>query len=328
MANVDYEALREACTERLRFASDRQTQLHLEIRDWRRTYPFELKPAVDADGQGWKSILRITSQPPLIRWGLLVTEILNHLRSALNTTLSRLVAAQGITLSKPLQLQYPFAPTFAKWRQGEGKRIAELPDSVQRLIFSSQPFFLDSLSGDEPGADWLTRLFRLDNQGKHDIELVAQAGSSQFESSLHAILRDAPDVRPKFPRTVYPAVWVDGAVFIEERTAPHHVLTVVGTVDWFMNIVVNSGTPGQLDVEDELTTTHNAVALMINFIIEAAAGRLDLSHLPAPGDPNWANYARPIHKTAFARDFPDEHWAPPRLSDQMWAPHIEAGTKD
>jgi hypothetical protein len=321
---IDVEALREACTERLRFASERQEQLHVEIRDWRRTYPFDLRPEIDADGQGWTSSLRVKSQPPLVRWGMQVTEILNHLRSALNTTLSRIVTAVGITLSKPLSLQYPFAPSYAKWQQSEGRRVSELPDAVQRLIFFSQPFYQDVMTGDDPGSDWLTQLFRMDNQGKHDVELVAAAGPSQFDGKMHAILRDAPSTRPTFPRTVHPAVWEDGALFIEERTAPFHVLAVDGEFDWFMNIVVKSAKSGQLDVEEQLTETHNIVALTINLMIEAAAGNMDLSSWAEPGDPNWANYARPVHRTAFARSLPEGHQPQQRLADMLWAPHIDA----
>lgn len=319
MADSKYEDVRDASLARLQFVGEREYALQIEIRDWRRTYPFTLNPVIDDDGQGWKAVLRIKSQPPLARWGLAATEIMNHLRSVLNTTLSRLVAADGLVLRKPRALQFPAAATFADWGS-EKSRVAELPHDVQRAIFAMQPFAQAAAYPAFAGQDAITTLFKLDNQGKHGLELVAQPGASEFQYGLRAILRDAPPQRPSFRRTSHKPRWVDGAVFVEERTSPFHVLDFDGAFDWMMDIVVRSDSGHEVELTEQLTELHNFVTATVHVLIDTWSGNAGTDLLPPLGAADFADYMRPVAGSAFRRSEPDTSRHGIEL-ERPWAPN-------
>lgn len=215
------ESLLKAMRPRVDLTQKRSDELIADISRWRKPDPLRTSLVVkDAPECGWYVQVDSVDPPPAIEhWGMQIAEIAHHLRSILNTTLTRIVIADGGTPSKALQ--YPIALTAKSWRQQAG-RIKGLPERVRRAIYASQPFMWARNTGNLAENHLLAVLAWVDNEDKHRLELQGTLAPSWIEHDARIIDADGVARRVE-PKLSYDWSLTPGSRVVDADTSPHVV---------------------------------------------------------------------------------------------------------
>ncbi|KAA9143536.1 hypothetical protein F6B41_25520 [Microbacterium lushaniae] len=206
---------------RVELTRKRSNELIADISRWRKPDPLRTSLIVkDAPECGWYVQVDSVDPPPALdQWGMQIAEIAHHLRSILNTTLTRIVIREGGTPSKALQ--FPIALTAKSWRQQVG-RIKGLPERVQRAIYASQPFMWARNSGNLAENHLLAVLGWVDNEDKHRLELQGSLAPSWIEHEARIVTPDGV-ARRVAPRLTYDWSLTPGTRLVDADTSPHVV---------------------------------------------------------------------------------------------------------
>ncbi|WP_336629664.1 MULTISPECIES: hypothetical protein [unclassified Microbacterium] len=221
--------LSEKSLARVRWAQERSNFLVEDISRWRKPDParttMHFKEAPEC---GWYVRLDAVDPPPrLDQWGIMLGEIAHHLRSVLNTTLTRIVEAEGGNPAK--SLQYPIAYSPAKWREARKRGLLKgLPERVVRAVYACQPFVWAGASGTSPEDNVLSVLAWLNNQDKHRVEIRGEFSASWVAYEGRIITPDGTS------RLVRPTLRYDwslepGSRIIDADTSPHVVAGMART---------------------------------------------------------------------------------------------------
>ena len=215
------EWLSERAKPRVELARRRSNELMEDISRWRKPDPLRTRLVVkDAPKCGWYiEVVSVDPPPSLDQWGIQVAEIAHHLRSILNTSLTRIVQAEGGVPSKALQ--YPIALTAKSWRQ-QASRIKGLPERVQRGIYASQPFMSARSSGTLPENQLLAVLGWVDNEDKHRLELQGTLAPSWMEHQAMIVTPDGV-ARRVAPQLTFDWSLAPGTRLVDADTTPHVV---------------------------------------------------------------------------------------------------------
>jgi hypothetical protein len=216
-----FEWLLKSMRPRVDLTQRRSDELIADISRWRKPDPIRSSLVVkEAPECGWYIQLDSVDPPPAIEhWGMQIAEIAHHLRSILNTTLTRIVIADGGTPSKALQ--YPIALTAKSWRQQAG-RIKGLPERVQRAIYACQPFVWARNSGTLAENHVLAVLAWVDNEDKHRLELQGTLAPSWIEHEARIIDSDGVARRVE-PKLTFDWSLTPGSRIVDADTSPHVV---------------------------------------------------------------------------------------------------------
>lgn len=244
--NIDgrLDKLSETALPRVDLARARSEALLEDISSWRQSEPVRTSLHIrEAPACGWFVRVEEVLPPPMLeQWGIQLAEVAYHLRSILNTTLTRIVIEEGGEPSR--QLQFPISHTHSAWKK-DRKRIRSLPERVQRIIYGLQPFLWARETGELAQNHVLSVLNWINNQDKHQLEIEGSLEPSFFE---HYGWITTPD---GMSRQVNPTFSFDWSL----ATGSHMV-----TADTSPNVVHSLGrTTLDLQIEvlfpDELGTT-------------------------------------------------------------------------
>ncbi|WP_438354241.1 hypothetical protein [Microbacterium sp. CJ88] len=185
----------------MQLAKERSDALVADISRWRKPGPMKsslyLKKAPEC---GWYIEVDSLDPPPRVeQWGVQLGEVAHHLRSILNTTLTRIVQADGGTPAR--SLQYPVTYSPSKWREAVKRGLVKgLPDRVVRAIYACQPFIWARASGAKPENSTLAVLAWLNNEDKHRVEIDGhfEASWAAFEGRIVTPDGTSLSVTPKF----------------------------------------------------------------------------------------------------------------------------------
>lgn len=232
------ERLLKAMRPRVDLTQKRSDELIADISRWRKPDPIRSSLVVkEAPECGWYIQVDSVDPPPAIEhWGMQIAEIAHHLRSILNTTLTRIVMFDGGTPSKALQ--YPIALTAKSWRdQKKAGRIKGLPERVQRAIYASQPFLWARNTGNLAENHVLAVLAWVDNEDKHRLELQGSLAPSWIEHEARIIDSDGVARRVE-PKLTYDWSLTPGSRMVDADTSPHVVAEMdMVTLDLQMEIL-------------------------------------------------------------------------------------------
>ncbi|PTT20062.1 hypothetical protein DBR36_06560 [Microbacterium sp. HMWF026] len=224
---------------RVNLARARTNALVEDISRWRKPEPMKSSLHLkDAPECGWYIEVESVDPPPRVEeWGIQLGEVAHHLRSLLNTTLTRIVKREGEEPAK--SLQYPITLTPAQWRDAKKrKQMKGLPERVVRAIYACQPFVMARTTGYEPRRDVLAVLAWLNNQDKHRLEIGGEFGARwvAYEGRIITANGESKMVRP---RLTYDWSLEPGSRLVDADTSPD---VVVGfgrtTLDLHLDVLV------------------------------------------------------------------------------------------
>lgn len=221
---MDVEArekwLSDQLQPRVNLTKSRSNALVADISRWRKPDPMNATLHLkEAPGCGWYLEIDSVDPPPRVEeWGILLGEVAHHLRSVLNTTLTRIVQAEGETPAK--SLQYPITHSPAQWRAALKRGLMKgLPQRVVRAIYACQPFVHARASGTKPEQNVLSVLAWLNNEDKHRLEIAGALGGRWVAYEGRIITADgvSKEVRPRltFDWSLQP-----GSRIIDADTSP------------------------------------------------------------------------------------------------------------
>ncbi len=233
-------------------AQERSDALVGDISRWRKPEPLHatLHTKVAPECGWYIEVDSVDPPPALDRWGVQLGEIAHHLRSILNTTLTRIVAAEGDTPGK--RLQYPVTYTAAKWREAlKGRMLAGVPERVVRAIYANQPFVWANASGTKPADHVLAVLAWLNNEDKHRIEIGGSFAGRWVAYEGRIITPDGTSLSVR-PKLTHDWSLKPGSRIVDADTSPH-VVADVGrtTVDLQIDVLVRDET-GNVTILEQL----------------------------------------------------------------------------
>lgn len=233
------EALAKQLSGRVKLAQQRSDALVGDISRWRKPEPLNTTLHVkEAPDCGWYVEVDSVDPPPqLDQWGAQLGEIAHHLRSILNTTLTRIVMAEGKTPAK--SLQYPIAYSAAKWRQALKRRqLADVPERVVRAIYACQPFVWANASGTNPEDNVLAVLAWLNNEDKHRMEIGGSFSGRWVAYEGRIITPDGTSISMR-PKLAHDWSLEPGSHIVDADTSPH-VVAEIGrtTLDLHIDVLV------------------------------------------------------------------------------------------
>lgn len=224
---------------RVQLAQERSHALVDDISRWRVPEPIKTSlHCKEAPECGWYVEVDAVDPPPrLEQWGVQLGEIAHHLRSILNTTLNRIVIAEGGTPAK--SLQYPVTYTAAQWR-GAIKRgqVKGLPERVVRAIYACQPFVWASASGTKPEDNVLAVLAWLNNEDKHRMEIGGSFAGRWVAYEGRIVTSDGASVSMR-PKMSFDWSLEPGSHIVDADTSPY-VTADIGrtTLDLQIDVLV------------------------------------------------------------------------------------------
>ncbi|MCC2030532.1 hypothetical protein KEC56_13615 [Microbacterium sp. YMB-B2] len=237
---------------RVQLAQERSNALLADVSRWRKPEPIKTTLHCKEPPEcGWYVEVDSVDPPPrLEQWGVQLGEIAHHLRSILNTTLNRIVKADGGTPAK--SLQYPVAYSAAQWR-GAMKRgqLRGLPERVVRAVYACQPFVWANASGTNPADNVLAVLAWLNNEDKHRMEIGGTLAGRWVEYEGRIITPDGVSVSMR-PKMVFDWSLEQGTRIVDADTSPH-VTADIGrtTLDMQIDVLV-ADEQGKTTVLEEL----------------------------------------------------------------------------
>lgn len=179
----------------------------------------------EAPACGWYVQVESVQPPPrLEQWGIMLGEVAHHLRSILNTTLTRIVQAEGVAPAK--SLQYPVTYTRRKWREAIKRGLLEgVPERVVRAIYACQPWVWAEASGTSPEDNVLAVLAWLNNEDKHRLEIGGDFSASwvAYEGRI-----TTPDGVSRLVRPALAYDWslTPGSRIVDADTSPYVVASM------------------------------------------------------------------------------------------------------
>ncbi|MEX1077569.1 MAG: hypothetical protein WED09_00485 [Homoserinimonas sp.] len=187
---------------------------------------------------GWFVRVDSVDPPPRLElWGVQLGEIAHHLRSTLNTTLTRIVRAEGGT--PPKSLQYPIVYTSAKWWEAKKRgQLGGLPERVVRAIYACQPFVWARATGTKPEDNYLAVLAWLNNHDKHRLEIGGEFAGTWVEYEGRIV---TPDGESRLVRPMLTFDWAlqPGSRIVDADTSPHVVENISRTtLDFQIEVMV------------------------------------------------------------------------------------------
>lgn len=230
--------LSEATSYRASLAHDRTEELVSEISRWRKSDPVSTSLHLKkAPAFGWYIEVDSTDpSPSLQRWGLQIGEIANHLRSTLNTTLTRIVREERGRA--PRSLQYPIASTGTAWRRAlRSDQLKGVPERVVRAIYACQPFILARGAGGKAEDNTLSVLSWLNNTEKHQLEIVGALDASWVNHEALIKTSNGETVRVR-PRMAHDWSLTPGSKIVDADSSPHEVHSLqYATLDLQIEVV-------------------------------------------------------------------------------------------
>lgn len=317
-----HKAVMDATSRRMVFARRRVDELLHEIRDWRRQYPYDLHPELDDDSLGWKLVLTLGAEAPLDDWALQFGEIANHLRSSLNTVLTRIVQAEGYVSENPGRLQFPCLHEKSEWKAWRKNRLEGVPDRVARVILAIQPFMQQRLfPGSTTHNQWLAVLVWLDNQEKHRIEHSVRLSSMSLEADFTPSFA-APRKRRERAIVKHDVPLEDGAIVLSERTDPDQIVLLEGETTWSADLLMKDIEDKLFDIHDEAQMLMNMTALLMTEILMVWTGEIREEAYPEVDAVD--HHPFPPVGSAFRRK-PPEPPNPPGRPFTLYAPDERKG---
>lgn len=224
---------------RVKLARARTDALVADISRWRKPEPMKSSLHFkDAPECGWYIEVESVDPPPRVgEWGIQLGEVAHHLRSLLNTTLTRIVKQEGEEPAK--SLQYPITLTPAQWRDAKkSKRMKGLPERVVRAIYACQPFVMARALGHEPKLDVLAVLAWLNNEDKHRLEIGGEFGARWVDYEGRIITADGVSKMVR-PRLTFDWSLEPGSRLVDADTSPDVVVDFGRTtLDLHLDVLV------------------------------------------------------------------------------------------
>lgn len=272
---------------RVKLARDRTDALVEDISRWRKPEPMKSSLHLkDAPECGWYVEVESVDPPPRVEeWGIQLGEVAHHLRSLLNTTLTRIVKQEGGEPAK--SLQYPITLTPAQWRAAKkSNRMKGLPERVVRAIYACQPFVMARALGHEPKLDVLAVLAWLNNEDKHRLEIGGEFGARWVDYEGRIITADGVSKMVR-PRLTFDWSLEPGSRLVDADTSPDVVVDFGRTtLDLHLDVLV----------PDELG--HTTVLEQLLEEIWGGYQQAQMALIMA-----WADEATDLDKLAGATDF-------------------------
>lgn len=236
-ARVDW--LSKQSIGRVQLAQERSNTLVADISRWRKPEPMKTTLHCKEHPEcGWYVEVDSVDPPPrLEQWGVQLGEIAHHLRSILNTTLNRIVKADGGTPAK--SLQYPVAYSAAQWRGALRRgQLKDVPERVVRAIYACQPFVWANASGTKPADSVLAVLAWLNNEDKHRMEIGGALAGRWVEYEGRIITPDGASVSMR-PKMTFDWSLEPGSRIVDADTTPY-VTADIGrtTLDLQLDVLV------------------------------------------------------------------------------------------
>jgi hypothetical protein len=191
---------------RISRANDKSLALTSSIQSWFKEYPITLKPTIRQDRRSWELAIELAATPPIDEWAVEVSEIVGHLRAALDNQVMLIAKKSEIVDIKALgRLKFPICETEEGWNK-EKKSISCLPVDCQERIEQVQPFQRGRQNADS-SHDPLVVLRELSNSDKHyelaipspSIEKIGHSMQVEFVNEQEAALSIPPDMEVMNP---------------------------------------------------------------------------------------------------------------------------------
>lgn len=193
----------------------------------------------DPPACGWfVQVDSVSPEPRLDLWGIQLGEIAHHLRSTLNTTLTRIVEAEGGVVTRALQ--YPIAYSAAAWRAGIKRgQLRDVPERVVRAIYACQPFVWANASGTNPANSVLAVLAWLNNRDKHHLEIGGAFHGRWVEYEGRIVTPDGLSISMR-PQMSFDWSLKVGSRLVDADTSPY-LVSELGrtTLDMQIDILVS-----------------------------------------------------------------------------------------
>ena len=216
--------LTNATSGRVALARARTDALCEDISRWRKSNPLSTTLHVkDSPACGWYvEVDAVDPSPALDSWGFQLGEVAHHLRSTLNTTLTRIVSRDGGTPSRALQ--YPIANTSGAWRSALKRgQLRDLPQRVIRAIYACQPFLQTRGTGSRPEDNVLSVLSWLNNTDKHRLEIAGELSASWVTHEALITTTEGKSLLVN-PHMEHDWSLAPGSRLVDADSSPHSVL--------------------------------------------------------------------------------------------------------
>lgn len=213
MVSIDFKA-----QEKWYAHSDRQAKkLTSSIDEWIQSEPVFLTAKKDEDRLGWSLFVNGRSSPPLDDWGIEFGQVVNSLRSILDSTLATITENTKQAADKQTKIQFPIADTRKEWSR-QKKWVEHLPEKYIERIEKAQPY--NWAKEGEVHKNLLLILNKLSNRSKHvmypdlsvAINELSHYWSMEFETVEDAAKSIPPDVEITIPD------YIKGGVMLRQRT--------------------------------------------------------------------------------------------------------------
>jgi hypothetical protein len=204
------------------------------------------------DGYYLKSFLR--PLPPAT-WKFTASEVVHHLRSALDNAAWHLANLAGPPL-KPRDIAFPVVDLEANWEGAAGQKLAGVPRPAIDLIKTVQPFADSTV----PKYGWLTLLRHLSNQDKHAELLRINTFSPGARQKVDIEYQGEP---PTLPERVENMYFGEDGVASFVRTGGH-VLQIHGSVNLTVDFVLLGPDGHPLKLIDGLAESTTRLRAMVD----------------------------------------------------------------
>jgi hypothetical protein len=219
--------------------------------------------APSRDGYLLRSILL---PPPPAAWKFTASDIVHHLRSALDNAAWHLVNLGGSPL-KPLEIAFPVVDREEKWERAAQRNLAGAPRAAIDLIRTVQPF-ADST---DLKYSWLGLLRHLSNQDKHAELLRVNLFSPD---ARHRVEIEYRDELPAPPERIDQMVFGEDGVMTYVRTGGH-VLNVQGNVEGRVEFILLGPDGHPFKLINGLAKLTASVRAMVHELSKVSEGKPD-----------------------------------------------------
>jgi hypothetical protein len=172
--------------QRTEYAATQLRALASEVEAYLKSVKSETVCTISDDRRGYK-VESLLDQPIPASWNFTVSEIIHHLRSALDNTVWYL-ACLDQQPSNPRDISFPVVFQEEKWERAVQTKLAGIPLMAISPIRSVQPF----KDFTERKSSWLRLLQHLSNQDKHSELLQANVFISAMQHQANIDYREQP----------------------------------------------------------------------------------------------------------------------------------------
>jgi hypothetical protein len=161
--------------------ADEHTQaIKSEIRRWRDSNPYLITREHNTDFTRHSLVAHVGIHPPLVRWSLMVGDVIHNLRSALDHLVYAIAVMESkgvIPLPGESNIMFPIRNSDTDFRSVEKKRLMSLRTESRTAIEACQPY--NRKHSDLPPL--LSVLEELEIADKHKLLQIAFTGQAQGE---------------------------------------------------------------------------------------------------------------------------------------------------